>query len=587
MEEVKNNKKKTIIISLSIVVALIISLLVLLMVIIPNKKEKEILAKIIAIDKAEIGDYIKFGKYEQDNITENGKEDIEWLVLDKKGNKLLVISKYALFESKFNKNYDKCNWDDCSLSEYLDNNFRWDSFTDYEKNVISIETIPADRNPDYSSIIQGEDVESYIFVLSVKEVNKYLSDHDIRTGIATDYAISHGVSANKDGECCWWLRTMGDSYKNASYVGYDGSVFTYGDKVDEFSYAVRPAMWIDVGMYTKLEIDYINANELIKSEKFEEALNIFKALKDYKDSKSKVELCETVIKDIKYNEALKFMQNNSYKEAVELFGTIRGYKDTEELRLTCKEMYSATEYVKAVELMEAGDYDEAYNVLSYILDYKDSRDKINECEKHKVKQAILASKEGNYITFGTFEQDYFTSNKEPIKWRILEIKEGKVLVICEKAIHYIENACYGIPYSWDKSEMRKWLNGEFYKNAFTSDEKKLIETVNVPVDKAYYDKQGSETLDSVFLLSRSEVEKYFSSMDDAECAMSAQTMHLDGWPDGDLDYWVTADWTLRSISSNGKFEMVYCNNPTNKGFGDQGEYYTGAIIRPALWIDLS
>ena len=35
--------------------------------------------------KIQIGDYITFGSYEQDNDISNGKEDIEWLVLDREG----------------------------------------------------------------------------------------------------------------------------------------------------------------------------------------------------------------------------------------------------------------------------------------------------------------------------------------------------------------------------------------------------------------------------------------------------------------------------------------------------------------------
>ena len=43
-----------------------------------------------------VGDYVIFGTYEQDYNTENGPEPIEWLVLDKKEGKALVLSKYCL-----------------------------------------------------------------------------------------------------------------------------------------------------------------------------------------------------------------------------------------------------------------------------------------------------------------------------------------------------------------------------------------------------------------------------------------------------------------------------------------------------------
>lgn len=58
-------------------------------------KAKDIYKKQHSFDK-KVGHYVSFGKYEQDNNTSNGKEKIEWLVLEVKDGKALVISKYAL-----------------------------------------------------------------------------------------------------------------------------------------------------------------------------------------------------------------------------------------------------------------------------------------------------------------------------------------------------------------------------------------------------------------------------------------------------------------------------------------------------------
>ncbi len=45
---------------------------------------KEELKKPVPIEEANIGDTVLFGAYEQDNETTNGKEAIEWRVLDKR-----------------------------------------------------------------------------------------------------------------------------------------------------------------------------------------------------------------------------------------------------------------------------------------------------------------------------------------------------------------------------------------------------------------------------------------------------------------------------------------------------------------------
>lgn len=49
--------------------------------------------KVEKLKVAKAGDYVFFGAYEQDNNTSNGKEDVEWLVLEVKDGKALVISK--------------------------------------------------------------------------------------------------------------------------------------------------------------------------------------------------------------------------------------------------------------------------------------------------------------------------------------------------------------------------------------------------------------------------------------------------------------------------------------------------------------
>lgn len=44
----------------------------------------------------QVGDCVEFGTYEQDNDASNGKEAIEWLVLEVQNGKILIISKYGL-----------------------------------------------------------------------------------------------------------------------------------------------------------------------------------------------------------------------------------------------------------------------------------------------------------------------------------------------------------------------------------------------------------------------------------------------------------------------------------------------------------
>ena len=68
-----------------------------------------------ALRTAEVGSYIYFGEYEQDNEISTGKEAIEWLVLDKQEDKMLVISRYGLDCQPYHTEYEEITWETCSL----------------------------------------------------------------------------------------------------------------------------------------------------------------------------------------------------------------------------------------------------------------------------------------------------------------------------------------------------------------------------------------------------------------------------------------------------------------------------------------
>ena len=54
------------------------------------------------ISYSSVGDSITFGKYEQDGNRENGKEDIDWKVIKKEKNKMMVISDKILAYEPYN-----------------------------------------------------------------------------------------------------------------------------------------------------------------------------------------------------------------------------------------------------------------------------------------------------------------------------------------------------------------------------------------------------------------------------------------------------------------------------------------------------
>ena len=70
-----------------------------------------------------VGNSVSFGSYEQDNNPANGKEEIEWIVLDVQGDRSLLISKYALDCKKYNTEWTDGTWESCSLRKWLNSDF--------------------------------------------------------------------------------------------------------------------------------------------------------------------------------------------------------------------------------------------------------------------------------------------------------------------------------------------------------------------------------------------------------------------------------------------------------------------------------
>lgn len=66
--------------------------------------------------------------------------------------------------------------------------------------------------------------------------------------------------------------------------------------------------------------------------------------------------------------------------------------------------------------------------------------------------------------------------------------------------------------TWAKSTLRKWLNEDFYLDAFSEEERRYIahSTIKNVDNPTYRTEGGNDTEDYIFLLSLAEAEKYFA-----------------------------------------------------------------------------
>ena len=212
---------------------------------------------------AKVGGSVYFGAYEQDNDTSNGKESIEWRVLEVKKDKVLLISKDALDCQSYDASDIDCStWENCEIRKWLNNDFLNAAFSDAEKSKIPTVKVSADKNPKYD-VDPGNDTEDQIFLLSFKESKKYFSSDSARRCRPTSYAENKGVYKyiHKEeydyyGNCRWWLRTHGVGFykygslsvesNNAACIGFDGEVDLFGEAAVSSDPGVRPALWVNI-----------------------------------------------------------------------------------------------------------------------------------------------------------------------------------------------------------------------------------------------------------------------------------------------------------------------------------------------------
>ena len=200
-----------------------------------------------------VGDVIRFGFYEQDNDTANGKEEIEWRVLAVDGSKALLISKYALDCQPFNESFTGITWEECTLREWLNGTFCSEAFGSAHQKRIVETAVPADENPEFLLSPPGNDTVDRVFLLSVPEAHEYFDSDEARQCVPTPYALARGMDTYDDvmlegrAACWWWLRTPGINVISAALVFHDGAVFNSGNGVGRKCNAVRPALWVDLG----------------------------------------------------------------------------------------------------------------------------------------------------------------------------------------------------------------------------------------------------------------------------------------------------------------------------------------------------
>ena len=225
------------------------------------------------------------------------------------------------------------------------------------------------------------------------------------------------------------------------------------------------------------------------------------------------------------------------------------------------------------------------------------------------------AKIGDIVQMGTYEQDGDAETEDPICWDVLDKDGDAMLLISHDVIAYQRFSDSRKCVIWEDSEIRTWLNQEFYAEAFDEAEQASIRETTLENPStvgfaAHVDPSGDvqvregrpDTKDKIFLLSWKEAEQYYGNrLTDASIlgrrpsravlqkrkaiftdliieelpAMYPYSRHL---PDGTerLPWMLRStgmkDYTILVIGYEGKWDQDYPDS------------YNG--VRPVMWVNV-
>lgn len=185
----------------------------------PNEKEE--------MFRAANAEKYAFGSYEQDGNEENGAESIIWLLMAKRGDKALLVSKYALDTVLYSDDFSKVNYAESGVYEWLQE-FYNKAFTKEEKGCILV----------------NENREKVFIPSPTVFQASALFDYSCTP---TAYAQSRGVysSAAFDTDpICWWF--VSSTGKTDMVPCAINKKTVSSVPVNTAGIGIRPAIWVDL-----------------------------------------------------------------------------------------------------------------------------------------------------------------------------------------------------------------------------------------------------------------------------------------------------------------------------------------------------
>lgn len=396
---------------------------------------------------------VKFGSWYLYDKTGKTKDKLRWHILKKDKNCALLITEDIIDVRPFHNQNEDINWSTSDLRKWLNDEFYNEAFTDSEKKYIY-----SVRNEDFRYL-----TKNYNFTKDKIEKIGNVGESIDKVFILSGSEINYYLKDKINNEFIELQNANLSRYAKEKQKGIDMVI----SELSPNSYWTRETYETDnvaevVDEYNIIHTNYIPVNS------------------------SYIGVRPVIW--VKYNnkENNEYGKHYNYKEDL-YYQYVVNNKDI------C---------VNDVKLTNKEDFSKQIHYCKELSDYNDGE----------------VIEETDHIIFGHYEIDGSNNGVEGIKWTLLDKDEenGRALLVSKYIIDAKQYNEEGGDVTWETSSIRKWLNKDFFNDAFNDIEKDLIEETIVHTndeseiisDTKYTTRGGNDTKDKIFLLSTDEIIKY-------------------------------------------------------------------------------
>ena len=264
----------------------------------------------------------------------------------------------------------------------------------------------------------------------------------------------------------------------------------------------------------------------------------------------------------------QFKKENRYQSAIEFT------KELEKLKTGGKAEEQKEDQKKNNDSDKEEILKELFRMREELERLKAEKSEIQNNNIESEKAVKKQYKVGDIISFGRYPQEA-DGTKKPIEWIVLSIKDDRALLLSKYVLEGKKYNEEDTSVTWETSDIRRWLNKEFYDTAFNNIEQQRVRKTLVETE------DGNNTEDKVFLLSIKEAESLFINDKERRVRATEYAEKSDIFMDDERH----SAWWLRSPGNYSNLAALVSDNGWVLSYGDI-VYNHYICVRPALWLNL-